>query len=122
MPRARSKAARVREYIIAGLLALLIVWLLVLIVGIFRKEEIARRTAHETSAQLAILREREASLTESMAELKTPRGHEATLRETYGVARPGEEVIIVVPPKEATTTLPVPWWKKAVDWVTFKRN
>lgn len=122
MARAKSKAARAKEYIIAGLLALLIVWLLVLIVGIFRKEEIARQTANETSAQLAILREREASLSASMSELRTPRGHEATLRETYGVARAGEEVIIVVPPKEATSTLLVPWWKKAADWITFKRN
>lgn len=114
---ARKPAAlRAREYMIAGFLALLIVWLLFLIFGIFRKEEIARRAAAETRAQLAILEEREQVLTATIDELSTERGQEATIRETYGVARPGEEVIIVVPPKEATSTPPLPWWKKVLGW------
>ena len=112
----KPKSVRVREYLIAIGLALLIVWLIFLIVGIFRKEEIARRAAAETKAQLAILEEREATLENTIVELESERGQEATLRETYGVARPGEEVIIVVPPKEATTTVPLPWWKKVLGW------
>jgi len=115
MPRKQSRL-RVKEYVIAGLLALAIVWLLVLIVGIFRKEEVARHAAKETQAQIEILRERESTLRGNLEELKTERGHEATLRETYGVARPGEEVIIVVPPKEATSTPPLPWWRRALGW------
>ena len=115
MPK-KPSASRVREYFIAALLALAIVWLLFLITNIFRKEEVARQAANKTQEQVQILQEREQTLRANLDELNTERGHEATLRETYGVARPGEEVIIVVPPKEATTTPPLPWWKKTLGW------
>lgn len=105
-----------RDYLVAGLLALALVWLVVLIFGIFRKEEIARHAAAETRAELATLEEREHTLQGTISELSTDRGQEATLRETYGVARPGEEVIIVVPGEEATTTLKLPWWKGVLGW------
>lgn len=106
-----------KEYVIAGLLALAILWLLWLVWGIARKEEIARRAVHDTNAELAILKERQKVLEGNIAELSTERGKEATLRQTYGVAKPGEEVIIVVPPKEATTTPVLPWWKKTFNWL-----
>lgn len=100
------------EYVVAGLLALLVLWLTWLLYGIIRKEEIARRAVAETKAELASLESRKAILNQNLAELETARGHEATLRQTYGVAKPGEGVIIVVPPKEATTTPTLPWWRK----------
>ena len=115
MPRKTAKA-RTREYIVVALLVLAIVWLIFLIVGIFRKEEIARHASTETQAQLQTFKEREGMLRASIDELNTERGQEATLRETYGVARPGEEVIIVVPPKEVAPPPELPWWKKALGW------
>jgi cell division protein FtsB len=111
MPR-RANRRPVSEYVIAGALALLVLWLLWLLFGIARKEEIARHAVRDTKAELASLEERKATLKENLAELDTERGQEATLRETYGVAKPGEGVIIVVPPKEATTTPNLPWWRK----------
>ncbi len=118
MPRRPTKK-RIREYIIAGLLVLLILWLLWIVWGIARKEEIARHAVAGTRAELATLKERERVLTANIAELSTERGKEATLRQTHGVAKPGEEVIIVVPPTEATTTMEIPWWKKAFNWAGF---
>ena len=112
----KSTQSRLKDYLITGVLVLAIIWIVFLIFGIYRKEEIARHATKETQAQIQILKEREDTLRASLAELETERGHEATLRETYGVARPGEEVIIVVPPKEATTTMSLPWWKKALGW------
>ena len=100
------------EYVVAGLLTLLVLWLTWLLYGIVRKEEIARRAVRETKVELANLESRKTTLNQNLAELSTERGHEATLRQTYGVAKPGEGVIIVVPPKEATTTLSLPWWRK----------
>ncbi len=96
----------------AGLLTLLVLWLTWLLYGIVRKEEIARRAVRETKVELANLESRKTTLNQNLAELNTERGHEATLRQTYGVAKPGEGVIIVVPPKEATTTPSLPWWRK----------
>lgn len=104
------------EYVIAGLLALLVVWLSWLLFGIIRKEEIARHAVAETRAELSTLESRKEVLEGNIAELKSARGEEATLRETYGVAKPGEGVIIVVPSKEATSTPALPWWRKVMGW------
>ncbi len=110
MPR-RRRQRNIGEYVVAGLLALLVLWLLWLFFGIVRKEEIARHAVRDTKAELASLNERKEVLKQSIAELSTERGQEASLRQTYGVAKPGEGVIIVVPPKEATTTPKLPWWR-----------
>ena len=115
----RPTKKRIGEYLLATFLALAILWLLWLIWGIARKEEIARRTVRDTRTELAALHERQKVLEGNLAELSTERGKEATLRQTYGVAKPGEEIIIIVPPKEATTTEPVSWWKKSLNWLGF---
>lgn len=113
----RTTRNRVREYAIAAVLALVIIWLLSLIWSIARKEEIARGTVKETQAELAQIREREAVLEANLAELATDRGQEASLRQTFGVAKPGEEVIIVVPGKEVPTPPELPWWRKALNFI-----
>lgn len=113
----RTSRNRVREYMTAALLALAAVWLLSLIFGIARKEEIARKTVAETRAELALLKEREATLTANLDELSTERGQEATLRQTFGVARPGEEVIIVVSEKELPPPPPVSWWQRVLHFL-----
>lgn len=117
MKRRRAKRGfEVRDYAIAALLSLLLVWLLFLVFGIFRKEEVARQAVRETEQELAVLVERKETLAADLAALSTERGREATLRETFGVARPGEEVIIVVPPKEPEAPPPLPWWRKVMGW------
>ncbi len=115
MPRRVSKK-RMSEYVLAGALAVLVLWLLWLLIGIIRKEEIARHAVADTKAELATLQTRQTTLKQNLAELDTERGQEASLRETYGVAKPGEGVIIVVPPKIATSTPTLPWWRKALGW------
>ena len=115
----KQTTQRVGEYLLTALLVLGILWLLWLIWGIARKEEIARKAVHDTRAELAILEERAGVLEGNIAELATERGKEATLRQTYGVAKAGEEVIIVVAPKEATSTPKLPWWTKAFNWAGF---
>ena len=112
----RPTRNRLREYALAALLALVIVWLISLIWSIGRKEEIARTTVNETQAELALLEEREKTLKENLTELSTERGHEASLRQTFGVAKPGEEVIIVVPEKDPPLPPPMPWWKRALNF------
>ena len=112
----RTTRSRLREYVVAAVLALVIVWLLSLIWSIARKEEIARSTVQETRAELAQIKEREATLEANLAELATERGREACLRQTFGVAKPGEEVIIVVPEKEIPPPPSVHWWQRVLHW------
>lgn len=107
------------EYILAGFLALFLVWLLFLVWNLARKEEIARAAVSERKAELAALEARRAVLEANVEELATERGQEATLRQTYGVARPGEEVIIVVPPKEQPMGPLLPWWQRLFGWFGF---
>lgn len=111
MKKRRGKRRDVKEYAKVAGLSLLIVWLLWLLFGIVRKEEIARHAVLDTRGELASLESRKQVLEGNIEELKTPRGEEATYRDTYGVAKPGEGVIIVVPVKEATTTPMLPWWR-----------
>lgn len=112
MKKRRGKRRDTKEYVKTALLSLVIVWLLWLLFGIVRKEEIARHAVADTRGELSSLESRKEVLEGNIEELKTPRGEEATYRDTYGVAKPGEGVIIVVPPKEATTTPEPPWWKR----------
>lgn len=112
----RPTKNRMREYAIAALLALVIVWLLSLIWSITRKEEIARSAVNETKAELALLEGREKILQANLAELGTERGQEATMRQTFGVAKPGEEVIIVVPEKNLAPPPKLPWWQRVLEF------
>lgn len=113
----RTTKSRVREYVTAAILALVIIWLLSLIWNIARKEEIARSAVQETQAELELLREREAVLDANLTELATERGQEASLRQTFGVAKPGEEVIIVVQEQELLPPPPVHWWQRVLHWL-----
>lgn len=99
-----------RDYLIAAGLVLLLIWLLFLFWGIFKKEEVARRAAEDTKLQLAALQAREQTLQKNIEDLRTERGQEASLRETYGVAKPGEEVIIVVPADEGNVVEEPSFW------------
>lgn len=107
----RRKRRPTKEYIIAGVLALAFIWLSWQVVGIFLKEERARKAANDAKAELAALSEREDTLRQNLEELSTERGQEASFRETYGVARPGEEVIIVVPAGDGDELGELPWWR-----------
>lgn len=111
----RKEKISFREAAIIALLALVLIWLLWLLWGIMQKEERARHAAMEAQAELASLTERKEILTENIAELNTPRGEEATLREAHGVARPGEEVIIVVE-DQTEVGPPLPWWRRVFGW------
>lgn len=104
------------EYVIAGVLSLTALWLLFMVFGIARKEEIARHAVKNTQAELAELEERRIALEANMAELSTARGQEATVRQAYGVAKPGEEVIIVVPAEEEEAPPKIPWFKRLMGW------
>lgn len=117
MARPRVSGKRVGEYLGAGALGLLILWFAWLLWGIAHKEEVARQAVASTKNDLETLQARKAILEKNIAELATPRGEEATLRQTYGVARPGEGVIIVVPGAVATSTPTLPWWRKFLGWL-----
>lgn len=104
------------EYALAAFLLVVVLVLLWAVWGIARKEEIARSAVEDRKVELAILKERKAVFEENLAELSTDRGQEATLRQNHGVARAGEEVIIVVPPKDDGLVPHLSWYKRLLGW------
>lgn len=114
---ARRKARTAREWGTIVFLCLLIIWLGVLVISIFHKEQVARITVNETKAELAALDARKATLSATVQDLDTTRGKEESVRETYGVAKPGEDVIIVVPKKETTPPPQMTFWDKVKQFL-----
>jgi cell division protein FtsB len=117
--RKKAKKFTPKEYVIIGLLSILLLWLISLNESIFIKEEIARKAVQEAQKQLSDLKTRESTLQQNINELSTERGQEQTVRETFGVAKPGEDEIIVIPPNVATTTPPKTFWQKWFSWLPF---
>lgn len=60
------------------------------------KAAIARAERAEAERSFAELTERDAGLEASLADLKSAQGLEAEVRRKFTVARPGEEVVVVV--------------------------
>lgn len=87
-----------------------------LIWGVTGKVAIAFREEREVKAQYDALEARRTILENDLKALQTPRGQEAAIREAFGVAKPGEEVIVLVPPVAATGTPSLPWWRKVFSW------
>lgn len=112
----RSHTQQAGEYVLAGLLCVIFLVLVWAVWGIAKKEEIARSAVEDRKTELAVLKERKEVFEENLAELSTERGQEATLRQNHGVARSGEEVIIVVPPKEDELNPNLPWYTRLLGW------
>ncbi len=110
------RAGQWRRGVTIGILLLVIFWLLSLIWGLFGKAQIAVSQANDTKGQYQALEERRAALQADLAVYNTARGQDAAVRTAFGVARPGEEVIVVVPPVAATATPPLPWWQMILNW------
>lgn len=117
MPRVTKKRVqKTGEYLLATFLVLIVLILAWAVWGIAQKEERARRAVEDRKQELAVLKERKAVFEQNLAELSTERGQEATLRQNHGVARPGEEVIIVVPPKEDELNPSMPWYTRLMGF------
>lgn len=110
------RARELRQGLILSVLLLASFWLISLIWGLAGKAEIAIREAYAAKHQYEELEQRKQSLQDNLAALGTPRGQDAAIRTSFGVARPGEEVIVVVPPQAPTTTAPKSWWERIWEW------
>ncbi len=110
------RAKQAQRGLLIGVLLLISFWLATSIWGLFEKAHIAVSQASEAKWQYNELEKRKATLVANLAALDTPRGKETAIRSSFGVARPGEEVIVVVPPVVATATPEQSWWQKLLSW------
>ena len=92
----------------------LIVLLIALVVlvngtwGLYQKHEEALQKKREAYIELSKLIEQRKGLEEKIAFLQTDRGQEEQIRGKFMVVKEGENVIMVVDPKQSTTTLVAP--------------
>lgn len=110
------RAKQWRQGVLIGILLLVAFWLAVSIWGLADKAHVAVSQANEGKWQYEALEKRKTALEANMAALETARGKDVAIRTTFGVARPGEEVIVVVPPAPATTTQTLFWWQQVLNW------
>ena len=105
-----------RQGALIGVLLLAAFWLLTLIWGLAGKAHIAVSQENEAKWQYQALEDRKTTLEANLAALATDRGKDAAIRTAFGVARPGEEVIVVVPPTNVAPTTTPSWWQQIMDW------
>lgn len=85
---------------------------------LYTKEQHARELLENAEARQESLGEREAFLTSELSSLNDAEGVEGELRERFGIAKPGEKVIMLID-EEATTTFEEPdkgWWARLWSW------
>jgi len=105
-----------RRWILIIFLLLIAFWLASLIWALAGKAHIAISQEREANAQYQSLEERKAALAADLSALATDRGRDAAIRMAFGVARPGEEVIVVVPPMATAPTSTPSWWQRVLNW------
>lgn len=110
------RARQWRRWALICFLLLVAFWLASLIWGLAGKAKIAISQANDANRQYQSLEKRKAALQADLSALATARGQDAAIRTAFGVARPGEEVIVVVPPMAVAPTSTPSWWQKIINW------
>ena len=111
------RAKQVRQGVIVGVLLVASLWLASLIWGIAGKAEVAVRQERAAKREYEAIEARKATLQANIAELNTPRGQDGAIREAFGVAKAGEEVIVVVPPATSTASTTESFWNRWFGWL-----
>jgi cell division protein FtsB len=65
-------------------------------IGLVEKERETSRKKRVMQEEISLLKERESSLSEEIAKLKTEEGIEESIREKFQVSKPGEKMVIIV--------------------------
>ena len=110
------RAKQFRQGILIIVFLIIDFWLVSLIWGLVGKAQMAVSQENDAKQQYQALEDRKTTLEANLSALATPRGQDAAIRTAFGVARPGEEVIVVVPPATATPTTTPSWWQKILNW------
>ncbi len=88
--------------------------------GVYQKERDSAATAVQAQAELTRMEDRNAVLTSNIQKLSTDEGVEEEIRQQFGVAKPGENMIIIVGNNESATTDSATstqdWWQKMSEW------
>lgn len=87
--------------------------------GIYEKERMSHESLEDARREQEELSVRADALAAEVARLETDAGFEEVLRDRYGVAKKGEEVIVLI--DKDSDTMPLEessqgWWQKIKSW------
>ncbi|MEI6494475.1 MAG: septum formation initiator family protein [bacterium] len=109
---------RLKIWVKLILLLLLAFFLAKGLVDIYRKNKGAGLNRVSSDKEVRELEEQREYLADRLASLKTKRGEEAEIRKNFSVVKPGEKVIVVVDPDDASTSTSTDqgWWGGLKSW------
>jgi len=107
---------QLRRGVLVGALVLVAFWLMSLIWGLAEKARVAVGQEAEVRHEFEGLEVRRHTLEANLAELDTPRGKDEAIRTAFGVAKAGEELIVVVPRATSTATSTPGFWQRVRHW------
>ena len=87
--------------------------------GVYKKERESAANVVRAQNELKRITDREALLNSEIARLNTEDGIEEEIRTKYGVAKPGEQVLIITETEKPTTTPIIEeksWWQNFLGW------
>lgn len=119
---ARFLKRAVRSRITLGVLLILVLLLGRAVWNVGEKAFETGAARQKQAAELAQLEERRAQLQQELERLGTRRGIEAEVRESYGMAKPGEEVLVFVESPTSSTKQRQPersWWQRLGAYVSL---
>ncbi len=82
---------------------------------VYQKSRASAAYTAQAEISLKKLKDRQNVLTSELSRLDTEEGVEEEIRAKYGVSKPGEEMVIIVDARAATSTKMQPeagWWNK----------
>ncbi len=87
--------------------------------GVYGKHQEAKARKQLLAEEYATMTEREHALTEKLDHLQTERGMEEEIRAKFQVARPGEEIIVLLGDDQKPTTTPKvrSVWEQVLEYV-----
>lgn len=86
--------------------------------GVYEKHEKSKEILKRAQYDLALLQEREQSITRSMESLNTEYGKERELRDRFGVIKEGENIVIIVDETVDDGIRPLQektWWQSFLE-------
>jgi cell division protein FtsB len=116
----RRSALLVRSIVFGALL--LTAFLAFGVWKLFEKERAAKKSAAEMQQRLSELEERRGILAKKLGELETPRGIENEIRETYQVAKAGEQMAVIIDrtaSSSASNEAKKGFWGAVLGWFGF---
>ena len=123
MRKSHSKSGLAKWKVYSVLIALVLVviagFLIVSNWRILGKTMDSIRYRNAAEVNLKNISDREATLNAKLKELETDTGLDKEIRERFPVAKPGEEVIMIVPGNEATSDSnvgPKGFWEKFIEF------